>query len=38
LEVADEATLLEGKRRLTERGVDGYADPRFSGAHCLNVT
>jgi hypothetical protein len=18
--------------------VDGYADPRFSGAHCLNVT
>jgi hypothetical protein len=19
-------------------GVDGYADPRFSGAHCLNVT
>ncbi|HEX3403898.1 MAG TPA: hypothetical protein VHT74_26595 [Acetobacteraceae bacterium] len=38
-------TQSSGRERLNihgaidlETGVDGYADPRFSGAHCLNVT
>ena len=37
------STTTQARRRkqvktATKPDVDGYADPRFSGAHCLNVT